>query len=202
MASVPFEEIPIEEKLERAHDLCVAAVLGDTIYNFGELLMHPIFQVLEGLPASASVSALLRAMNAGNFEAFEQIIRSLSGHPLLGGPSRQGFIREKMCLMTLAQVLFSHLKQSRRVSFARIAAATKTDQVELLLMKAFSLGLICGKIDEPAGEVVVEWVPPRVLDREQLAQLATSIGLWKERVEETLRLVANLTSMQDLAMSQ
>ena len=29
-----------EERLLRAHDLGVSALLGDTIYNFGELVRH------------------------------------------------------------------------------------------------------------------------------------------------------------------
>ncbi len=29
-----------EERLSRAHDLGISALLGDTIYNFGELVSH------------------------------------------------------------------------------------------------------------------------------------------------------------------
>ena len=30
-----------EERLTRAHDLSISALLGDTIYNFGELVSKP-----------------------------------------------------------------------------------------------------------------------------------------------------------------
>jgi 26S proteasome regulatory subunit N9 len=39
-----------EERVSRAHDLSISAFLGDTIYNFGELLMHPILDALDGTP--------------------------------------------------------------------------------------------------------------------------------------------------------
>ena len=34
-------EMSAEERKSRAHDLCIAALLGDTIYNFGELVSAP-----------------------------------------------------------------------------------------------------------------------------------------------------------------
>ncbi|KAJ2936105.1 hypothetical protein H1R20_g989, partial [Candolleomyces eurysporus] len=37
-----------KEHLLRAHDLSISAFLGDTIYSFGELLMHPILDSLDG----------------------------------------------------------------------------------------------------------------------------------------------------------
>lgn len=32
------QELTAEDRKQRAHDLCIAALLGDTIYNFGELV--------------------------------------------------------------------------------------------------------------------------------------------------------------------
>lgn len=32
------KELTVEDRKQRAHDLCIAAILGDTIYNFGELV--------------------------------------------------------------------------------------------------------------------------------------------------------------------
>lgn len=32
------QELSDADKVSRAHDLCIAALLGDTIYNFGELV--------------------------------------------------------------------------------------------------------------------------------------------------------------------
>jgi 26S proteasome regulatory subunit N9 len=35
---VDVKELPAAERLERAYDLSIAALLGETIYNFGELV--------------------------------------------------------------------------------------------------------------------------------------------------------------------
>lgn len=32
------KELSLEDRRQRAHDLCIAAILGETIYNFGELV--------------------------------------------------------------------------------------------------------------------------------------------------------------------
>ena len=43
LACVDLEkDISPEERLIRAHDLSISAFLGDTIYNFGELVSEPI----------------------------------------------------------------------------------------------------------------------------------------------------------------
>lgn len=44
------EAIPLEERREKCFTLALAALLGDNIYNFGELLCHPIVASLEGTP--------------------------------------------------------------------------------------------------------------------------------------------------------
>ncbi len=45
-------------------------------------------------------------------------------------------------------------------------------QVELLVMKALSLGLVKGSIDQVDKKVHMTWVQPRVLDRNQVRKSA------------------------------
>lgn len=82
-----------EERLIRAHDLSVSAFLGDTIYNFGELvsgpamnpklieenfkfgciqLMHPILDSLNGTQHEW-LKKLLFTFNEGNIGKFEAL---------------------------------------------------------------------------------------------------------------------------------
>lgn len=47
LACLPtLDALTAQDRVQRAHDLCLAALLGDTIYNFGELLLHPILTSL------------------------------------------------------------------------------------------------------------------------------------------------------------
>jgi 26S proteasome regulatory subunit N9 len=42
LSSVPLESLPLEEKQERAYELAISALLGEGLYNFGKLLLHPV----------------------------------------------------------------------------------------------------------------------------------------------------------------
>ena len=61
-----------EERVLRAYDLSLSAFLGDTIYNFGELLMHPILDSLNGTPHEW-ITKLLYTFNEGNIGKFEAL---------------------------------------------------------------------------------------------------------------------------------
>lgn len=73
LACVDLEALSKEERVSRAHDLGIAALLGDTIYNFGELLLHPILQDLKGTQYEW-LQSLLYAFNAGSLGKFESLV--------------------------------------------------------------------------------------------------------------------------------
>lgn len=62
-----------EERIARSRDLGIAALLGETIYNFGELLMHPIILDLKDSEYSW-LYELLHAFNAGSLGKFESLL--------------------------------------------------------------------------------------------------------------------------------
>lgn len=51
-------------------------------------------------------------------------------------------------------------------------------------MRAMSLKLVKGVMDEVERVVHVTWVQPRVLEKAQLARLSERLGEWRERVSE------------------
>lgn len=74
LACVDVErELTPDQRLIRAHDLSIAALLGETIYNFGELLQHPIMDSLTGTPQEW-LKNLLNVFNEGNIGKFESIM--------------------------------------------------------------------------------------------------------------------------------
>ena len=100
-------------------------------------------------------------------------------------------MRQKISLLCLMEMTFRRAATDRRLSFADIATETQLPEnsVEHLVMRALSLGLIRGSIDEVAQRVHVTWVQPRVLDRQQIAAMKGKMDLWQEEVSKIEKLV-------------
>ena len=58
------------------------------------------------------------------------------------------------------------------------------DEVELLVMKAMSLKLIKGTIDEVEQVVRVTWVIPRILDTKRLEVMSGKLDDWANVVTQ------------------
>jgi 26S proteasome regulatory subunit N9 len=192
---VKLENVPLDAARERAHDLCIAALLGDSIYNFGELLSHPVLLSLQQTPLSY-LNDLLLAFNSGNHDAFAKLLPTIAKHPALTGAVEK--LQQKMFLMSLIENVFCQLKSSRVLPFSIVSQATRVpmEQVEFLLMKALSLKLIRGSINEPEKCFVIEWVQPRYLDIQQISELRAGIQAWRWRVQETTQLIHSLVPEQ------
>jgi 26S proteasome regulatory subunit N9 len=54
-------------------------------------------------------------------------------------------------------------------------------QVDWVLMKALSLGLIKGKIDEVDQSINVTWVQPKVLNLAQIQGMVEAVDEWGQR---------------------
>lgn len=174
-----------EERVNRSRDLGIAALLGETIYNFGELLMHPIILDLKDSEYSWLYELLL-AFNAGSLGKFESLLPYVQQEPLLA--SSIDFLRPKICLMSLISLIFSLPTSSRSsIPFATISSSTHipVSEVEHLIMKALSLSLVKGEIDEMDNVVRVHWVQPKVLDLESIKQLRERLDEWQVKVKTT-----------------
>ncbi|ORY48062.1 PCI-domain-containing protein [Rhizoclosmatium globosum] len=186
LSSVSLDDLSAAEKHERAYDLALSALLGDGLYNFGELLMHPVLDSLTNSP-SAWLRSLLFAFNSGDNDAFEKISKSADflKMPLL--VSSLPFLSQKLCLMALMETVFRRTKEDRgRLPFAAVAKDTRVavHEVEHLVMKALSLGLIKGSIDEIDQTVSVTWVQPRVLEMGQIKVIRDRLAGWSGTVKE------------------
>ncbi len=53
-------------------------------------------------------------------------------------------------------------------------------------MRAFSLGLLKGKIDQVEGVVHVTFIKPRVLDKAQIAVLKEKVEAWRQKTATAL----------------
>jgi 26S proteasome regulatory subunit N9 len=135
----------------------------------------------------------LNAFNSGNIPAFEQLLPVIQQESLL--IENMVFLQQKIRLMALIEIIFHLSADKRNLSFDRVAEGTRlpADQVELLLMKAMSLKLIKGIIDQVEAVVSVTWIQPRVLDKTQIAALGLRMQEWNQGVNETMKKMLSQT---------
>ena len=78
-------------------------------------------------------------------------------------------LREKLSVLAVMEAVFVRAPRDRQIALAAIAQAAQVplSEVELLVMRALSLGLVKGEIDEVTQTARLPWVQPRVLDLTQ-----------------------------------
>ncbi|RMZ85797.1 hypothetical protein DV737_g388, partial [Chaetothyriales sp. CBS 132003] len=192
LACISETELSPEQEQRRAYDLSVAALVSDSIYNFGELLLHPILNVLQKPNAHSWLRDLLFAFNRGDLGAFERLSNNLSKDRQL--EEHRGFLFQKISLAALTELVFKRPPHDRAMSFKAISHETKVkaDEIEHLIMKALSLGLLRGKIDQVAGIAKINWVQPKVLERSQIEGMRVRLKEWDSNVNDLGHYIENV----------
>ena len=187
----PIDSItPSSEQYSLATDLSLSALTGKGVYNFGEVVHNNklILNVLNGTENEYLVK-LMEASANGDVDALEQISQehnaAIAAQPALVG--RADVVKEKITLLALVNMIFERPSSERTLSFEDIASRTRMsiDQVELIVIRALSLGLIKGNMDQVEQTVDVTWVMPRVLDEVNMKSLADRFGEWAVKVSQT-----------------
>ncbi|EGP83626.1 unnamed protein product [Zymoseptoria tritici ST99CH_1A5] len=182
LACVDLKDISETDRQRIAYDLSIAALISDNIYNFGELLLHPILDSLTKTD-HAWLRDLLFAFNRGDLKAYTILQQHLDANELFA--QHQHFLYQKISLSALTQLVFSRPPQDRSMTFTTISEETKVnlDEIEHLIMKALSLGLIRGSIDQVTEVARISWVQPKVLDRNGIEGMHTRLREWDGGVE-------------------
>lgn len=162
---------PNPAQQERAFAMALAALLGDEIYNFGELLQHPIINCIDA--SKRWVVELLGAFNSGDLAKFDALQPQMSTQPDLVAHALE--LRSKITLMCLMEMTFK--SHDGVITFEQIAdeARVEISDVEMLVMRALSLKLVKGTIDQVGGSVHLWWVQPRVLNKAQILSLRSRL---------------------------
>ncbi|CAD6197708.1 unnamed protein product [Caenorhabditis auriculariae] len=166
-----------------------AALLGENIYNFGELLAHPILKSLDG-SSERWITDVLLAFNSGDLTKFYALEPQWSGWDDL--KKQKEFLIGKIRLLAIMEIALARPSKARNVSFKEIAAKCQVNvsEVEFLVMKALSKGLVQGAIDQVEQIVQITWVQPRVLDAQQILTMASRITAWRKDVTSMENIVA------------
>ncbi|KAI1913963.1 26S proteasome regulatory subunit [Ophidiomyces ophidiicola] len=183
LACVDIADFMPEESALRAYDLSVAALVSDTIYNFGELLLHPILDSLTETP-HAWLRELLFAFNRGDLTAYDVLAGNIGKNKLL--EEHKHFLYQKISLSALTEMIFRRPPHDRTVSFATLSEETKIqpNEIEYLVMKALSLGLLKGSIDQVSQIACINWVQPKVLDMKQIEGIRNRLKEWDAGVNQ------------------
>lgn len=196
LAYTPLSSLPSAAQHTLAQDMALAALVGEGVYNFGEVVAHPVLASLTGTP-EAWLAALLEAFHHGDIDGFNSIVAAnraaYSAQPAL--VAHDDLVKQKVALLCLMEMAAKREPSDRRIKFADIAAETRlgVEEVEWLLMSAMQLELIKGTIDEVDQEVNVTYVRPRVLDKSQIETLRGKIATWGSKTHETMLFVEDHT---------
>ncbi|XP_041084699.1 26S proteasome non-ATPase regulatory subunit 13-like isoform X4 [Polyodon spathula] len=190
LGCVELAELSVAAQQQKAFTLGLAALLGEGIYNFGELLMHPILESLRSTDNRWLIDTLY-AFNRGDVEAFYILKGCWDTQTDLA--ANESKLKEKLQLLCLMEMVFTRPAHHRQITFQEISSRAKlpVNKVELLVMKALSNGLVKGSIDEVDSKVYMTWVQPRVMDLKQVSGMKDRLEVWCEDIRKTSLLVEN-----------
>jgi len=179
----PLDTLELPQQVSLAYDVALAALVGHKVYNFGELLQHPIIKTLQGT-AHEWLYELVNTFNAGDIDKAKAIFAQ-KGDSQTTLVSNLEFLQQKIRIMACMEMVFRKDAHSRVISFEEISkhCDLPVAQVEWLLMKAFSLEVLKGKIDQVEQKVRIHWVQPRVLGIDQVKSMRDKISNWSAQVK-------------------
>ncbi len=104
---------------------------------------------------------------------------------------RRTAVQEKLTLLALVHLVFEKDSTERTINFSEISDRLQVsiDQVEWVVMRAFSVRLLEGSVDQVEQTVQITWVLPRVLNDAQTTDLAGRFESWAVKVKETKELM-------------
>lgn len=191
LAYTPLESLSLPVRRELARDLGIAGLVAEDVYGLGELLSHSLVTSLEQDAELKWLIELMHAFNSGHIEVWQklktQYAQQVSQHASLA-QNMSTLLEEKIAILALIELIWSRPADGRTLPFAAIAAHTHVnlDRVELLVMRALSLKLVQGELDQVHALFVVSSVTSRILTLEQVATMQGRVKAWAEHVQATL----------------
>lgn len=186
LSSVDNSKISEDTQIKLCYELCIAALLGDKIYNFGELILHDILNVISTEKSPYFwLYNLIQNLNSGNLHEFNKwLLEAFSKSPFL--VKSEVFLKQKIIIMSLLELISLKSNTNKQLSFKEISEFTGTpvNDVEHLIIKCFSLNLIKGHINQINETLIVTWLQPRILNLAQVKVLYNQLHAWDNQVEE------------------
>lgn len=192
LAYVDQQNFSQSEREELCVNLGIAILISEKIFNFSELLELKVFSVLKEGPNSW-IYKLMETYNSGNVTQFNQDMQNFNSHitkiEVLNSNRRT--LEEKIKIMAFTELIFSLHKDERVVSFQQISDRTTLplDMIEFMVLRAMSLELIKGQIDQVDQKVSITFIQPRVLDKQRIGMMRSKFETWQSSLTELLGVV-------------
>jgi 26S proteasome regulatory subunit N9 len=194
LAYTDSAEMEEAEKKELSIKMGMSIMLGKKVFNLSELLDKDIIHILVGTDFEWMFH-MMKSLGTGNINEFNRIVQQyqefISRFPNI--VNEMTYLEQKVRIIAFLELIFELGKDERSIPFDRIAQTCQIESqdVELLVMKAMSLDLIRGTINEVDQVVHVDWSQPRYLSKNHLTIMANKINAWQDKLEQTIRLVEN-----------
>lgn len=96
-----------------------------------------------------------------------------------------------MRILAFLEMLFNCGKDERCLTFDQVAQGciVQPNEVEMLVMKAMSLDLVRGSIDEVDKKIQIDWIMPRYLSMDHLQVLVNRLDEWDIKMDGIIRVV-------------
>ena len=182
-------KISNEDKLNLCYKMCSAMLIGEKLYNFAELIEKDFFKLMHGTKYEW-ISNLILSFNLAKVDQFlsmvEQNKRKIKDNPIL--KDKMDFLPIKIRIAALLDLIFQKNKTERTLSFDEICKVcmTEEDKIEFIAMKALSLGLIKGYIDQVERKLIVNWIQPKYLDKEKISLMQERFTAWIDKAQKVL----------------
>jgi 26S proteasome regulatory subunit N9 len=194
LAYTPSEELSDQEKHEWCINMGKAILLGKDIYNIAELLEKDILKSLINTDYEW-LYEILKALNTANIDEFEDCLVRYHAQITQNEDiaKNEAQLQKKIRILAFLDLIFHRDKGDRNLDFQLVADTTRlgVEEIEFLVMKAMSLGLVKGVIDQVEQVVRISWVKPRILAKDKIRVMCEKLARWDQQIKDTLTLLTN-----------
>ncbi|KAL6934103.1 hypothetical protein ACO0OL_002638 [Hanseniaspora opuntiae] len=172
-------------------ELYYAILLADKIYHFNEILDNQWVNTESFANDSAQsdkLEALLEdvvgkhILEVNSTEYIKSINELLSLTNETAKEQLLKFLIQKKALVNLLGLIFNENASKKSLTFSEISKKIQVEEneIELLLMKAMSLNLLQGKINQVDQLIKITWIQPRVMTGKEIMVLRDNLVQWKD----------------------
>jgi len=183
-----------KEKKEFSIKMGMSILLGKNVFNISELLDKDIINSLVGTDFEW-LFHMMKNLGQGKIKEFTDTVSQnqdfISKFPQI--VKEMTYLEQKVRIIAFLEMIFLCGKDERSIAFTKIASVCQVElvDVELLVMKAMSLNLIKGTMDEVEQVVHVDWCLPRYLNKGHLTIMNNKMVDWEQKLDNVIRMCEN-----------